>query len=184
MAARRCIALVCALLGCLLSPWLLASETADIEAQIKAAYLYKFSAYVEWPATTFAQADSPIIIGVIGADAVASALGNLQQTQPATSRALKVRLLKADEPVSAVQMLFIGSKESAALKRVQDSAQAGHVLTVTDQANALASGSIINFVNIDDHIRFEVSVAQAERSGLKISSRLLNVAQKIQVRRP
>ncbi|HSY28334.1 MAG TPA: YfiR family protein, partial [Burkholderiaceae bacterium] len=58
------------------------------------------------------------------------------------------------------------------------------ILVVTESAGALESGSIINFVPVDDRIRFEISVTQAERSGLKISSRLLGVAQKIESGKP
>ena len=183
MNARRLAVTMCALLWIARASSLQAGEAADIEAQIKAAYLYKFSVYVEWPASILPQAETPITIGVLGADAIATALNNLAQTPAPNSRAMRIKLLKADEAVSGVQVLFIGSKESAALKRMLDGMQTEHVLTVTEQPDALMSGSIINFVRIDDHIRFEVSLPQADRSGLKISSRLLSVAQKIHPRR-
>ncbi len=163
--------------------WPFSAGAVDIEHQIKAAYLYKFASYVDWPASVFAQADAPVMIGVLGADEIATELNNINNGRPANSRAIEVKRLKPGDPMTGVQMLFIGREESARLKRLQDSVQSRPVLTVTDSAGALGSGSVINFVTVDDRIRFEVSVAQAELSGLKISARLLGVAQKIETRK-
>ncbi len=164
--------------------WPQAVVAAEVESQIKAAYLYKFASYVDWPASAFAQADTPVTIGVMGADAVAAELNLIQGGRSGNSRAVEIRRLKPGESLNGVQMLFIGRDESARLKRIGDMVQSRPVLTVTDSAGALNAGSVINFVMVDDHIRFEVSVAQAEQNGLKISARLLGVAQKIETRRP
>lgn len=168
-----------ALLACAFS-----ATAVEIEHQIKAAYLYKFASYVDWPAFVFAQADAPVTIGVLGADEIATELNHINSARPAKSRAIEVKRLKPGEPLTGVQMLFVGREESTRLKRLQDNVQSRPVLTVTDSAGALGTGSVINFVTVDDRIRFEVSVAQAEQSGLKISARLLGVAQKIETRKP
>lgn len=156
----------------------------DIEYQIKAAYLYKFVAYVEWPPTVFAEANTPVTIGVIGADDVAAELNNIKSGRPPNSRAVEVKMLKPGDSLAGVQVLFIGGQENGRLKRLLEGLQSQPVLTVTEWTGALGAGSVINFVPVDDRIRFEVSVAHAERSGLKISARLLNVAQKVETRRP
>ncbi len=182
MGSLRHIALLIAFLCLPMSSWAADSRVSDIESQIKAAYLYKFVTYVDWPPSTFAQADTPITIGIVGADEVAIALSNIKRGNSA--RAVEVKLLKPGEPVSGVQVLFIGIQENARLKRLLESLRSQPVLTVTDFPGALGSGSVINFVPVDDRIRFEVSVEQAEHSGLKISARLLSVAQKIEARKP
>lgn len=156
----------------------------ESEYRIKAAYLYKFAAYVEWPAAAFAKADTPVTIGILGADDMASELIKLKGGPLINNRAMEVKLLKSGEPLTGIQVLFVGRHESAALSRILDRVQTQPVLSVTELAGALGAGSIINFVPVDDRIRFEVSVAHAERSGLKISARLLAVAQKIESRRP
>lgn len=156
----------------------------ESEYRIKAAYLYKFAAYVEWPSSAFARADTPVTIGIVGADDMATELNKLKGGPWINNRAMEVKLLKPGEPLTGIQILFVGRLESAALNRILDRVQAQPVLSVTELAGALGAGSIINFVPVDDRIRFEVSVAQAERSGLKISARLLGVAQKIETRRP
>lgn len=170
-------------LGFVMPSWAASNEPSDIEIQVKAAYLYKFSAYVEWPPSTFAQADTPITIGVVGTDALVAALNNLKQSLSASSRGIKVKQLKPEEPLAGVQILFIGGVENKELKRLLEGIQSQPVLTVTDFPGALDAGSAINFVPIDDRIRFEVSLAHAERSGLKISARLLSVAHKVETRR-
>ncbi len=157
---------------------------ADIEDQIKAAYLYKFASYVDWPASVFAQADTPVTIGVLGADEIAVELSHIKMAHHPGGRTVEVRRLKPGEAMAGIQMLFVGRDESTTLKRLQDNLQARSVLTVTDAVGALAAGSVINFVTVDDRVRFEVSLAQAELSGLKISARLLGVAQKIETRKP
>ena len=156
----------------------------ESEDRIKAAYLYKFAAYVEWPASAFAKADSPLTIGIVGADEMASELIKLKGGPLINNRAMEVKLLKPGEPLTGIQVLFVGRHESAPLSRILERVQTLPVLSVTELAGALGAGSIINFVPVDDRIRFEVSVAQAERSGLKVSARLLGVAQKIETRRP
>lgn len=158
---------------------------ADIEDQIKAAYLYKFASYVDWPATAFAQTDTPVTIGVLGADEIAIELSHINLAHPTGGRPIEIKRLKPGDPPTGLHMLFIGrGEESARLKRLQEGLQSRPVLTVTDAEGALASGSVINFVTVDDRVRFEVSLAQAEISGLKISARLLGVAQKIETRKP
>ncbi|MES2952260.1 MAG: YfiR family protein [Pseudomonadota bacterium] len=183
MATARYIQIRLWLASLALLAWPLCATAVDIEHQIKAAYLYKFASYVDWPASALTLADAPVTIGVLGADEIATELNNINSGRPANSRPIEVKRLKPGEPLTGIQMLFIGREESARLKRLQDSLQSRPVLTVTDSAGALGNGSVINFVTVDDRIRFEVSVAQAEQSGLKISARLLGVAQKIETRK-
>lgn len=154
------------------------------EYQIKAAYLYKFATYIEWPPSAFEQINSPIVIGILGADEVATELGNLNSGQRINGREVELRRLKAGDSFIGIQMLFVGQKESGRLKSVLEPIQTQPVLVVTESANALDAGSVINFLFVDERIRFEISVIHAERSGLKISARLLGVAQKIETGRP
>lgn len=166
-----------------LSAWA-ATDTESNEHQIKAAYLYRFAGYVEWPPSTFAAANTPVTIGVMGANDIATELRKLGSERSANERGVKVKSLKPDDPLTDIQILFIGKQDPDELKRLVNSVQSQPVLIVTDVANALDAGSIINFVPVNEHIRFEVSVAHAERNGIKISARLLGVAHRIETGRP
>lgn len=167
---------------------LAAGNDKNIEYQTKANYLYKFCSYVEWPPQTFAQSNVPITIGVLGADELAQALSDVRDPRSASGRGVVVKLLQPDdalgESLRGVQILFIGRRESTKIKKLLEHSQAPSVLIVTESVGALDVGSMINFIAVDEHVRFEVSVLHAERSGLKISARLLAVAQKVETRRP
>ncbi len=183
MAGRR--GLWAVLLGVLLG-WpvlmlMLTPAAADIapgnrELQVKAAYLYKFAEFVEWPASALPQATAPIVIGVVGADELVGELKDQVAGRTVNEHPILVKPLKPDQGLNGVQVLFIGRQEEARLKRLLEDVRAKPVLTVTEASGALNQGSIINFVLLDNRLRFEISLGVAERSGLKLSSRLLAVA--------
>jgi hypothetical protein len=179
-----------ALLCCFLLPApsaaLAAGEVSanGVEAQVKAAYIYRFAEHIDWPPAAFAGSAAPLAIGVMDADPVAAELNRLRLTRQINGRAVTVRTLRPGEPASGVQVLYIGAQDGARLKRSLEAAQAQGVLAITDGEGTLAAGSAISFVQVENRIRFDVSVAHAERSGLKISARLLAVAHKIEGDRP
>lgn len=184
MKRLRQIALCCAAL-CLALPKAVADGSpGDIESRVKAAYLYKFASYVEWPVPAAAQANTPVTIGVVGADEIVAELNRVKAGRPVGNPPVDIRLLRPGDSLAAVHILFIGRQEKGRLKELLDGIQSQPVLTVTESAGALGAGSVINFVPVDNRIRFEISLAKAERSGLKISSRLLGVAQRIESREP
>ena len=149
------------------------------ETQIKAAFLYKFSAFVEWPPKAFARPDSPFTIGVVGADELAAELEQIVKGRTVLERAVVVRRMRRGESVAGVQMLFIGQAEGVRLTEILAVAKGQSVLIVTESEDALSYGTMINFVSVDDKVRFDVALPQAERGALKISARLLAVARKV-----
>jgi len=167
--------------GLLLAPmWAVAADAPGAqETQLKAAYLYKFAAYVDWPAAT--TAEQPVTIGVAGADELATELARLSQQYKVRNRPVEIRRLRAGDNPAGLQILYVGQLEAPQSRRLLDSVAAQPVLTVCDNSAGLA---VISFVAVDERIRFEVSLARAESHGLKISSRLLGVAYKIDGRTP
>ncbi len=149
------------------------------ESRVKAAFLFKFTNYVDWPPSAFEQQDSPLVISVMEADDVASELSRLVAGRTVNSRAIVVRRLGAGDAVAGSHVLFIGSAASARLGRILASSRLQGMLTVTELDDTPTVGSVINFVVIDDQVRFDVSLPAAERSNLKISSRLLTVAHQV-----
>ncbi|MBI3712966.1 MAG: YfiR family protein [Burkholderiales bacterium] len=158
--------------------------STEISAQIKAAYLYKFATYVEWPVSSYEQNNTTLIIGIVGADEIADSLNQIKSSPSAPWHSIEVRVIKPGESLAGIHILFIGHGELERIKRILEQTLSLPILTVTDTNGALSIGSAINFLNIDDHIRFEVSLIQAERHRLKISARLLAVAQKIENGKP
>lgn len=148
------------------------------EATVKAAFLYKFAGYVEWPPNASPPPDAPIVIGVIGADEVAAELERLLPGRQVNNHRVVLRRLRAGEPLRGVHLLFVGRGEPN-LRAVLAAAQQQGVLTVTESERGLEAGGAINFLTFEDRVGFEVSLDVAERSGLRISSRMLAVARRV-----
>lgn len=147
------------------------------EQRIKAAFLYKFLSYVEWPASAIADDAAPIVIGVIGADDIADELRAIVAGRTLNRHPIEVRTLDGAQPLPAtLRVLFVGRDDPALLARLAPQAQRQAILLVTDFTDGLDRGSVINLVLRDNHVRFEVSLDAAQRSGLKVSSRMLAVA--------
>ena len=161
-----------------------AEEPSTLEHQVKAAFLYKFAGYVDWPSTSFARPDTPLTIAVAGADAIAAELVQATSGRTVEGRTVTVKRVKAGESLAGVHILFVGKAESARLSQWAQSAQQHSALIVTESDGALAQGSVINFVMADRRVRFEVALDSAEKSKLKLSSRLLAVAQQVHTGAP
>lgn len=175
---RLCVALLVLPWG-----WPLQSRaqaaTIDAEYQVKAAFLYKFLSFVEWPATAFQAADSPIVIGVLGAEPLAQELSRVVVARTINERTVSVRRFAVGDPVTGLHVLFVGRSQSARLAPVMTAASGHAVLTISEADDGPAPGSMINFVVADDKVRFDVVLYRAERAGLRISARLLSVARRV-----
>lgn len=157
---------------------------AQAEYQVKAAFLYKFAGYVEWPEAAFARPDTPVTIAVLGEEPVAAELEQAVTGRTVNERRIAVRRVKAGDSLAGAHILFVGKTESGKLGQILQSAAPQSILTVTESDGALAQGSVINFVVADRRVRFEISLPSAERSRLKLSSRLLAVAAQVRTGPP
>jgi hypothetical protein len=146
------------------------------EHGIKAAFLYKFLGYVEWPAGALNNAAAPIVIGVLGADDIDDELRTIVAKRRVAQHPIEVRRVGEADALDGVNVLFIGRDGASALPRVAPMAHARSVLLVSDFDGGLEQGSVINLLVVDNRVRFEVSLEAAERSELKLSSRMLAVA--------
>ena len=149
------------------------------EHSIKAAYLYNFATYVDWPPEALGDADPAFVIGVLGAEPVAEYMAAMTADRIVHGRPIEVRRVASVDPVDSLHMLFIARDSAEALPRLGDAAREHSVLVVTEWEGALDSGSVINFRLIDNRIRFEVSLDSADGCRLSLSSRMLAVAQRV-----
>src|SRR5712664_1842694 len=155
-----------------------ADAQAD-EYRVKAAFLYKFGSYIEWPSGSFARADSPVAIGVMGADALADELAQIVAGRNVNGRPVLVRKLRPGGPIAGLHVLFIGGSDRGRLAEILAAARGRALLTVTETEDALELGSMINFVVVENKVRFDVAPPPSESDNLKISARLLGVARKV-----
>ncbi|USX24878.1 YfiR family protein [Oxalobacteraceae bacterium OTU3CINTB1] len=146
---------------------------------VKAGFLYKFLGYVDFPAGPL-DPGTPYVVGVVGADGIAAELTRLTAGRLVNNHAVVVRKMQGHDPSGGLHLLFIGADEGADEAALVKAAQPAGVLTVTESATGIESGSVINFKLVDERVRFEVSLAAADKGRLKLSSRLLSVAYAVQ----
>lgn len=148
------------------------------EYRVKAAFLYKFGDYIEWPSQAFVQLDSPLVMGIMGADFLADELTKLVVGRTIGGRPIVVRKLKHGEMIKGVHLLFVGRSELGQLGDILAATKGQAILTVTESEQT-SIGGVINFIIVDDKVRFDIALQQAEQNNLKISARLLAVARKV-----
>jgi hypothetical protein len=174
--------------ACALAALLAASGVPVCEAQsgpqnaeysVKAAFLYKFCGYVEWPARAFARPDDALVIGVAAADALAEELSRIVVGRTVNGHPVTVRKLKPGDTVAGLHVVFVGRADNARLIDTLAASKGRPVVTVTESERALELGSMINFVVVENKVRFDVALQPAQLSELKISARLLAVARKV-----
>ncbi len=163
-------------LGAFGTPAFAAPGAASLERSVKAAFLYKFLGYAEFPTTVFGNPGSPLTIGVNGADELAAELTRLVAGRLVQARPIAVRMLRDHELVAGVHLLFVGGDNSTRLRAMLKADGLPRMLIVTESEHGLQNGSVINFKIVEDRVRFDVSLEAAERHGVKLSSRLLTVA--------
>ena len=154
-----------------------AAAQAVSEPAVKAAFLYQFLGYVEWPAQAM-PADAPYVIATLGGDDVAGELERIVATRSINGRRVLVRRMREGEAVRGVHVLFVARGHPGATEALR-AAQRLPVLTVTEAPNGLEQGSIVNLLTVEDRVGFEVSLDAAERAGIGISSRMLAVARRV-----
>ena len=156
------------------------SDTTTAEYRIKAAFLFKFVGFVDWPPTTFERADTPFTIGVLGGATLGNELEQIAAGRLVNGHPVRVRLLGRADSAAGLQVLFVGRSEAGRLNAVAAATDGMSTLVVSESDGALALGSAINFVVVDDKVRFDVALRPVNRAGLKISARLLAVARVVQ----
>ena len=165
----------------LLSMLVLPLQAAGFSAEsVKAAFLYRFASFVEWPEDAPA---GPFVIAIAGADEVAKQLDDLLPHVNVNGRAAEVRRVAKPADLDGVHILYLGPDSLSRTRALRAAALARPILIVTDDEHGLDAGGVINFVQAERNVRFEISLLAADRARLKINSALLSVAARVE-RRP
>lgn len=167
-------------LGLALVPLLGAAPSAEApkgsrEYQIKAAFLFNFARFVEWPVAAFPSADSPLKLCILGEDPFGAALDETVRGERVRERQLVVQRLAEVVDVSSCQLVFLSASERGRFPEILGELVSKSVLTVSEVEDFAAEGGMINFVLVDNRVRFEINPSAAKRSGLKVSSELLRL---------
>ena len=149
------------------------AQTPD-EYQVKAAFLYNFVKFVEWPVETFSDNRAPVVIGVVGDDPFGSKIDQVINGKTANGRPLVLKRFANFKALTFCHILFICSSEKNNLRQALAAAGAG-VLTVGETERFTHMGGIINFTIVDSRVRFKINQVAAERAGLRFSAKLLKL---------
>lgn len=155
-----------------------ASE-ADVskEYQVKAAFLYSFTKFVEWPPNCFSAKDSPIVIGVFGRNPFGDELEKIVQTRKVNGRGFTVKTISSTADLSGIHLLFVPRGEEGRLvEKATAFVPSPGTLTIGESDQFAAVGGIINFVTDIDKVHFQINREAADRAGVKISAQLMKLA--------
>ncbi len=166
--------LALALSAALLSNILAAAVPVASEYDIKAAFLFQFSRFVEWPADSFSGPDAPLTICVMGSNPFGSALQEISQGESVQTHALAVKVYERLEDLDACHIVFVSTPATAT---VLEYLAGKKILTVGDGYDFTTRGGAIGFVTINGKVRLHINRATAESSQLRISAKLLRVAE-------
>jgi hypothetical protein len=146
------------------------------EYQVKAAFLYNFAKFVEWPGEAFENQSESLLVCVLGEDPFGRALDDVVGGKKIDGRALAIRRISDARQAKGCRMLFVSSSEPKSVLPVLAAINESGVLTVGESDSPAAEGMIINFILENGKIRFAINTAVAEREKLRFSSRLLSLA--------
>jgi len=154
-----------------------AAENPELaEYQVKAAYLYNFTKFTDWPATAFASVDAPIVIGIVGDDPFGKTLDDLVKDEIVRGHPLVVKRLDPKDDLRGCHVLFICRNEKDQLPALLQKLKGTPVLTVGDAGDFAEMGGMVNFVLVQEKVKLEINQAAAEEASLQISAKLLRLA--------
>lgn len=171
---RRLAAILCAIaVSC--SPPVARAEPTP-EYLIKAAYLYNFAMFIDWPPDAFPTRNAPFVIGVFGADRFDHALERTVRDKRIDKRPIVIRRLEAPQDLKRCHIVFVSSSDAARIGDVAARLEGLPILVVGETPDFARRGGSIAFVIEDNRVRFEVNLDAARRARLTISAKLLNLA--------
>lgn len=167
---------VAVLLLCLISGLRGFGQEPAPEYQIKAAFLFNFAKFVDWPPGAFSNDDSPIVIGVLGKNVFGHYLDDTIRNKTVNNRKFEFKELTSANEATNCQILFISPSEKDNLAAIVNGLHNASVLTVSETDQFIKAGGMINFLIEDNKVRFQISDKAARKAGLRISSKLLSLA--------
>jgi hypothetical protein len=153
-----------------------AQVSQPTEYQIKAAFLFNFAKFVQWPPAALAGATSPIVIGILGENPFHDDLARTIRNKTIDDHPLVIKELRSPAEATNCHILFISTSEKRRLPEILKGLEGSSVLTVGEMDHFTESGGMINFVLKGNKVRFQINHDAATRAGLKISSKLMSLA--------
>ena len=157
----------------------LAQVLESTEYAVKAAYLYNFALYAEWPENDPVTTGDPVLICIAGKDPFGAAITEEFKTKQINNRPVHVLDLKPGQDPRICQVLFINESSERRLMEILARVRGAPVLTVSDNKKFIDTGGMIGFVTVDEYVKFEVNQTAVENADLRLSSRMLQLAYRV-----
>jgi len=183
MGTARLVALAALAAVVALAPATARPADPPTDRDVKAAFLYRFTQYVEWPTAAFESPDSPVVLGVLGDAAYVQVIAASAGGKSAGGRPIVVRQLQSPSGAVGCHVVFVGASQAAAVPAIVRAVSASPVLTVSDAAEFAKAGGAVGFVVRNGKVAFQINVGAAGRAGLKVSSKLLRLAEIVEEER-
>lgn len=156
-----------------------AQADTPLEYQIKATFVHNFAKFIDWPQEAFAKPDSPIVVGIIGANPFGSTLDQLSASETIQGRRVVVSRLKWDEDLRLCQMIFVSRTEQKHLQAILSNVNGTSTVTISEIGGFASSGGMIEFVFDERRIRFDINPDAVSRARLTMSSKLISLAHSV-----
>ncbi len=153
-----------------------AADTAALEYQVKAAFLYNFTKFVQWPGDSLAASGGPFDVGVVGSNPFGSHLAESMAGQSVHGRPVRVVEFLKPADVRPCDVLFVPDAEGDHLADIAARVKGSPVLLIGESPGFAERGGAINFILVDNKVRFEINPTVARTAGLQISAKLLAIA--------
>ncbi|HWW00727.1 MAG TPA: YfiR family protein [Candidatus Acidoferrum sp.] len=154
-----------------------AASVPSKEYQIKAAFLYNFAQFVDWPPQAFPGGQTPLVIGVLGADPFGAFLDETVRGEKVNNRPMVIQRFGRVEEIKACHVLFISRSEAAQLEQILSSLKGRNILTVGDTDGFAQAGGMIGLVTEKNKTRLKINRDAAKAADLTLSSKLLKPAE-------
>ena len=155
---------------------ILLAQNPPTEYEVKAAYLYQFGKFIEWPESSLVRTGNDFAICTIGKDPFGPVLDAMISGRSVQGKKAVAKRLAAVNDASTCNILFISTSEQSHVMEILRIVEGKGILTVADMSNFVSQGGMINFQMEQNRVRFEINMPAVERSNLKVSSQLLKVA--------
>jgi hypothetical protein len=142
---------------------------------LKAQHVFNFARFIEWPSSKFLRADSPLIIGVVGASGLENELDEVVKSGRINDRRVVIQHITNNAELKRCHILFVSRSERDRFGSILSETRGEHVLTIGESDRFLNRGGMVNFLERGDSVLFQINLGAASRAGLKISSKLLQL---------
>jgi hypothetical protein len=153
-----------------------AQSPGPTEYQVKAAFLFNFIKFVDWPVAAFSDSHAPFVVGVLGEDPFGSSLNLIVSGQLVRGRRITIRKYHFGDDLRPCHVLFVSASEQPRVAQVLASLQGASVLTVSDMPAFAGAGGVVQLFTQEDRVRFLVNASAAARANLQVSAKLLALA--------